>query len=251
MDHRLAFIPLRVAIVSFLISGCATPTRVGKGMSPQVLYSYGCSPGMKLSSVKGTVSIQVQSKEISGRFLAHAQVASPEHLKFEVVNFLGGTEALISVQKDHFEIFSAHADQIQNPTRDGFWAGVPLRWAAPLFLGRIPCPSSSEQLRMSVDSDGQLEILSPSADHKPYERFIFRFREVDGKPWPYQLTWENRVTDKGNREEWVLNTVEFKFDDPENHSSSPTQWEAQSALGRVKVRWRKRELFSAMQEKSF
>ena len=170
-----------------------------------------------------------RSQQISGQFPLSLSATAPNQMKLEVTNFFGGTEVLIDVQGEHYLVTRPDSGYFNQETGSGSWGGIPLKWATYLFFGKIPCPASSDQLRLSTPEAGELRVLVSE-----YERFIYRFRDRKGKPWPESLHWE-RVNQSSL-------FVDFKFDDPDDLTLSPKKWEAQSSSGSIKVRWKERQV---------
>ena len=215
-------IVLGVVLLSY---GCAHSSV--QETDPQALLEQACRPGLDIKSVKGSAWVKATSKDASGQFPADILVTAPDQLKMEVTNLIGATQALITLNGSHYKI------QIpgKNPKQyqgEGYWGGIPLRWATDLFLGKIPCPSSQDRktAKVSVDASGKLTAETVSGD-----RYIYSFRSWEGLPWAETLHWE-----KAGK----ANSVDFKFDAPEEHSRSPKIWEAVSTHGEVKLRWKDR-----------
>jgi len=221
-----------LALMSFVV-GCASAPRVGKGIPPEELFNSACQPGKNVQSAQGSVWLKANSDEVSGQFSANVLSTAPNHLKLEVTNFLGGTEALITVDQEHYQITKPDGKEKQDEGY-GSWGGIPLRWATDLFLGKVPCPAPSKDLHLSVDGQGDLVVIVPESAGVEPQRFVFSFRQNAGKPWPDVLHWERRVA--------PFISVDFKFDDPEDETLSPKKWEAKSSRGSVKARWRDREI---------
>src|SRR4051794_28238687 len=120
--------------------GCASAPRLAKKVPPEELLEQACSAGKRIQSVRGTVWLKTSSKEISGQFSANVTVAKADQLKLEVTNFLGGTEALISVSDEHYVVTGIRGNRDEKNEGYGTWGGIPLKWATELFLGRVPCP---------------------------------------------------------------------------------------------------------------
>jgi hypothetical protein len=201
--------------------------------SPDALLNYACRPGSDVQTVKGTVWMKAKSKDASGQFPASVEAKAPDHLKVEAINLLGAVQAVITVDGKSYSV--------QVPTKNGLkqreagqnsWSGIPLQWATDLFLGKIPCPNSAKQ-DIEIMGSGDLKISTGkgSSSEDP-ETFVYHFKAVDGHPWPETLHWE--------RSGPFANQVDFKFDNPDAKSQSPKNWEATSAQGEVKVRWRDR-----------
>ncbi len=226
--------------VFLFVTSCATAPRPVDNsssliLSPSELFMVACDAGKSISSVNGTVGMKVKSSEASGQFSANVDVLAPSQLKLEVTNFLGGTEALITVKDQHYEIQGIRGkSQEKKDEGYGSWGGIPLQWATDLFLGKIPCPSFSHELKFNLDKQGKLVVQVPGATGVDPQQFIYSFGNRSGKRWPESLHWE--------RQRAPLVSVDFKFDDPEDTTWSPKKWEAHSSQGAVKVRWRDRNV---------
>ncbi|MGK5082632.1 hypothetical protein WDW37_04940 [Bdellovibrionota bacterium FG-1] len=226
----------------FLIfEGCShAPIQEGAKPEPslRVLLTQACSPGKHVRSAKGSVWLKAHSKEASGQFPAVVDAPNAEHLKMEITNLVGGTEAVISVDGRHYKIEVPHHKE-KSEQGEASWGGIPLQWANSLFLGRIPCPDPSaiEDSGLSVGKDGELMIQTSATLDRQAEKFVFRFKKIEGISWPESLHWEK--LNLGNTRPV---SVDFKFEDPEAKTLSPKKWEAKGAQGEVKVRWRDRQI---------
>ncbi len=225
---------LILAILIVTLSGCAHP-RVGENVPPEKLYELACRPGKSVKSVRGSTWLRAKSSEASGQFPAEVVADSPNQLKLEVTNLVGGTEAVITVKGEKYQIKVPNKKE-RSESGYGSWGGIPLHWATELFLGRVPCPqvSGAEQLRLSRNEEGELVVEVPPSLKGAKETFVYRFRNWEGKAWPEALHWE--------REGTLSASVDFKFDDPEADTLSPRKWEARSQQGEVKVRWKDRDV---------
>jgi hypothetical protein len=221
-----------VLIVICVLSGCAHVPKIVSRDLP-ALFEQACEPGSRIQSVEGSVWLKANSKEASGQFPAAVRAIAPSQLILEVTNLLGGTEAVITVDEQHYRISMPNG---QRPDEEGYhsWGGIPLFWATELFLGRIPCPSgdAARDAVLSLQED-DLVVETHRSVGRDVERFVYSFRKWAGKPWPESLHWERTGT-------FPL-TVDFKFEDPDDATHSPKKWEARSIHGEVKVRWRDRE----------
>lgn len=229
---QLRGIPLFLLLV-FLGSSCSHVPPASE-VQPQVLLEQACEPGSKVASVKGFAWLQAKSKDASGQFPAMIDARAPDHLELEVNNLLGGTEAIIRVDGRRYKIeIPSRKDQSQVGVDS--WGGIPLQWATELFLGRIPCPSPKviSTASLTVAKNGELVVETQPNLGQESEKFTYTFKSWGGRHWPGSLRWERRGL--------LTQTVEFKFDDPEDETHSPKKWEAKSSQGEVKVRWRGRE----------
>jgi hypothetical protein len=223
----------KLALALILVSGCATAPTEREASDPKLLFTQACAPGTGAQLVKGSIWMKAISKDASGQFPATVTAKAPDTLLLEVTNLLGSTQAIITVEGRKYTV--TVPDKAGNRTRRegaGSWGGIPLNWASDLFLGRIPCPTETQiaGARLSVNEERQLIV---DIERGEREKFVYSFRQWAGKAWPERLHWEKHGK--------IASAVEFKFDDPEDRSASPRKWEAKSALGEVKVRWRDRE----------
>lgn len=226
-----AWLPL-ILIAS---GGCATlPAK--RGEDPAYLLERACSPGRDVTKVSGSVWLKAASKEASGQFPASVEAISPSTLRMEVTNLVGGTEATIVVDKEEFRIDLPGSDKNKARSQKGVgsWGGIPLRWAADLFLGKIPCPAEETRgsLKPKLIEGGGVAVEAPGTYGATGERFAFRFKTWAGDAWPESLVWE--------RQGKQATRIEFKFEDPEDGTQSPKRWEAKSPQGEVKNRWKER-----------
>jgi hypothetical protein len=234
MQRRWLYRGTYVIFFAGILAGCSSAPKLGagKGIAPAELFKAACEPGSTVESAEGSVWFKAKSTEVSGQFGANVKSTFPDQLRLEVTNILGGTEAVIRVDHEHYEITGSKAEK--KGEGRGSWGGVPLHWATDLFLGKMPCPSPSSDLKMEVDSEGLLTIQVPASTGIEAQKFIFSFRQHLNKPWPNSLHWE--------RNSVSAIAVDFKFDDPEDETLSPKKWEAHSAQGVVKIRWRDRDI---------
>lgn len=216
------------------IVGCAH-TPVKKGIDSMTLLSHACEPGRDVQGVEGSVWLKAKSREASGQFPAGVKAETPNSLKLEVTNLVGGTEAIITVDGQEYSI-DVPKEKARSEKGFASWGGIPLRWATELFLGRIPCPSPNETGKnsISVNAEGQLVVETEATLGKGAEVFTYTFRSWGGEPWPEALLWERRDN--------LPISVEFRFDAPDDATGSPLKWEAKSEKGEVKVRWRDRKI---------
>ena len=115
------------------------------------------------------------------------------------------------------------------------WGGVPLYWASDLFIGRFPCPDSKAAIQLHLESADSLVIESDS------QKFIYTFTEKNGYPWPVALHWSS-IGKKDSEKLGEGNDVDFIFDEPDLKTLSPLKWEARSTQGKVKARWKHRDI---------
>jgi hypothetical protein len=152
----------------------------------------------------------------------------------DINNPLGGTQAIVKVDRKKYEVQDlAEKDQ---PPLVGVedWNGVPLEWAGDLFLGRIPCPLDSVDLRLEFGKGNELIAIIKDLKNGWDQKFIYQFRQWNQHPWPFSLKWIQEGPKKSQ--------VDFFFDSPEKGTDSPEKWEAQSSRGELKVKWRSREI---------
>ncbi len=195
-----------------------------------------CQIGSQHTGVEGSVWMKAKSSEASGQFPADVQAEGLQRLRLVVTNLLGGTEAVITLNSDRYMIEVPNRPD-KTMRGDSSWGGIPLQWAAVLFLGRVPCPSDLSQVVLSSDSKGDLAVEVPERLGRLSEKFIYHLRVFEGKPWPEALRWE-RAGVGGAPNTWV----DFKFEDPDSGSGSPKKWEARSTVGEVRVKWKDRKI---------
>lgn len=239
LHARASLLGIVVCAISVL-SGCAHQSVKSDG-SPEALGALldaACAPARDSSEVTGSIWLKASSPEASGQFPANVKATAPSSLVLEVTNLVGGTEAIIKVDGLKYSIQSTKKN-VREQKGYGTWGGIPLVWATELFLGRIPCPRAADRA-LAAAPNGALEVRTKRDLSHPAERFVYTFRSWGSKPWPETLHWE-RLSSKGS----VDVSVDFKFDDPEDGTSSPRKWEAKSSLGEVKVRWKDRQFTAA------
>lgn len=239
------------SVLSLVLLGvhCATaPSQKESHFSAASLRQFVCTIGKQTRAVQGQIWLKVASQEVNGQFLADVVAHHPDRLKIEVNNLLGGTEALISMANKHLKILRNHES---HEAEDYFWGGIPVRWVPDLFLGRIPCPEESREFlssgfgngldstrwKLTQNLEGDLRVETAVHGKGPLEIFLYRFKNVHGRPWPKFLRWEKKLSSASEPSEWV----EFSFDDPETDSTSPKKWDIQSSQGRLRLQWRSRE----------
>jgi hypothetical protein len=224
------------SVLSALVAGCGHGP-VKPEADPRALLGQACSPGARVKAVKGSVWLKAKSKEASGQFPAVVEAPSPDKLKMEVTNLVGGTEAILTVEGRHYKIEVPHHKD-RNEQGETSWGGIPLQWANALFLGRIPCPDSSitKDAVFHVSGQSELVVETPETLARLPERYVYHFRPLGTGIWPDSLHWER----KGIAGSAPI-VVDFKFEEPEDKTQSPQKWEAKGSQGEVKVRWRDRQ----------
>jgi hypothetical protein len=220
-----------------ILSSCShAPSQKGalrSQIEPKALLAEACSPGHDLREARGVAWMKAKSPDASGQFPASIQAKAPSSLKLEVQQPLGGTAAILTIEGRDLQIEIPGKPERGRRERDS-WAGIPLRWATDLFLGKIPCPDAKSlaQASLVIDSDDELIVSVPSDSTGKLARFVYRFDEKKtGHFWPKFLHWESGSAG-----------VDFEFDDPESETQSPLKWQAKSKQGEVKIRWRDREI---------
>ncbi len=219
------------------VSSCShAPTEKGRlraQIEPRALLAEACRPGQSIQQASGVAWMKAKSPDASGQFPASIQAKAPSSLKLEVQQPFGGTAAVLMIEDRDLRI-DVPGKPERSRREQGAWAGIPLRWATDLFLGRIPCPdaTSLQQASLAIDSEDELIVsLVADATGKP-ARFLYRFdRQKDGRYLAKFLRWESGGA-----------AVDFEFGDPESETLSPLKWQAKSKQGEVKIRWRDREI---------
>lgn len=216
-------------------AGCAHGPST-TNINPQTLLEQACRPGQGLQAVNGSAWVKAKSKEASGQFPAEVSVKAPDQLKMEVTNLIGATQALITVNGSNYKILvpSKNGQSQKQYEGNGYWGGIPLKWATDLFMGKIPCPASDARsgAKLSVNEDGSL--VAEVGNTTNAEKYTYKFRNWEGTPWAESLHYEKIADSKL--------VVDFKFDQPEDKTRSPKTWEAISSRGEVKLRWKDRTL---------
>ncbi|OFZ18321.1 MAG: hypothetical protein A2X94_12250 [Bdellovibrionales bacterium GWB1_55_8] len=236
---------LIIFIIGFLgvAAGCArAPVLTEKeGADPRGLLTQVCgasAPGSQINKVKGSAWLKASSKEASGRFPAQVLAEMPDKLVLEVMNLIGGTEALIKVEGRRYKIEIPAQKNRKQQKQEGYhsWGGIPLQFATELFLGRIPCPpvAAFADAQVSTSQADELLVETKPSLEREAEIFRYSFRAWEGRPWVKALHWEKKGT--------APSVIDFQFDSPEEGTASPQRWEAKSAVGEVSVRWRERKV---------
>jgi hypothetical protein len=218
-------------------SGCATAPRLKWAGEPRALLAIACEPGALTREAAGTALLKVQSSDASGQFPATVSVRAPDSLVLEITNLVGAPQALIRINGNRYSIVLGDegGGKIRERTQSGSdsWGGIPLHWATDLFLGRIPCPTKTQQAEARIQVSGdELTVETRPTLEREAERYLYRFRSWSGKPWPEALHWDGPGR----------HAVDFRFEDPEDGTRSPRKWEARSAQGEVRARWRERKI---------
>lgn len=229
----LSFALLVAALGPSCASKPVAPDEVTRGRDPKYLLDQACSAGRMVTSARGSVFMKAKSPDAEGQFPADVSAQAPSKLRLEVQNPIGGTEAIISVEEERYEL-QVPKKKEAGEKGTGSWAGIPLKWATDLFLGRVPCPRSEEIQSSTLNDKGGLEIQTAASVRGGAEKFVFTFKKESGEPWPETLHWERFGA--------FAVSVDFRFSDPETKTRSPQKWEAKSARGEVKVRWRDRRI---------
>ncbi len=217
--------------VLFLITAACSHIPITKDRDPELLLNEVCKQGADVQEVRGSVWLKAKSLEASGQFPATVVAKAPDQLQLEVTNLLGGTEATIKISGNQFSIDIPHKKS--RPAQEtGSWGGIPLRWALDLFLGRIPCPKTSQIKPKLLTHSEKDELSVETLD----EKFIYHFKNWGNSPWVDSLRWEKSGS--------VPMKVEFHFESPLDAQggtdSSAGKWEAKSTRGEVRVRWKDR-----------
>lgn len=190
-----------------------------------------CSIASGVREAQGVVSMRVKSKEASGQFSATVHAWAPDRLSLEILQPFGGTMAIVKVENDIYTI-DVPGKPEQNVKGYQMWAGIPLRWAAGLFLGRVPClpQEGREAASVSINDDDDLIVESRGESRGPApETFVYRFREENGAYRPASLHWE--AEPRGI----PPTKVDFMFSDED-------RWEARSDRGQVRALWREKNV---------
>jgi hypothetical protein len=214
---------------------CAHAPSTKTPEDPKVSLLTACEIGAKTQEVKGSAWLKAKSKDASGQFPAAVLVNSANSsLKMEVTNLVGATEAVITVNGRHY-VIDVPGKKSRKQEGHGSWAGIPLRWATELFLGRFPCLSTValKDAVISADDKGSISVETKANLESGKEKFVYKMKEWAGKSWIEELHWEALGT--------FAAKVDFKFSDPEDSDGSPRKWEAKSDQGEIKVRWKDRE----------
>ena len=204
---------------------------------PAALLDQVCRPGAGVKAARGSVWLKAKSKDASGQFPALVEAPSADRLKLEVTNLVGGTEAIISVEGQHYRIDIPNHKERQEQGNSS-WGGIPLQWANALFLGRIPCPELPLAAAGSVnrDAQGALVVETSKTLDRMAEKYVYHLTLVGGTSWADSLHWERKGMDAAD-----TSVVDFKFSDPDDKTRSPQKWEAKGGQGEVKVRWKDRQ----------
>lgn len=214
-------------VVLLLSVGCGS-ARKGASLPPETVLAEMCQPGAGAQHVRGDVWMWVSSeRDGNARFPANVDVRRAGELKLEITNLFGGPEATVRVTDQSIDVRKqgdAASSQLKSP--EGYWNGIPVRWAKRLFLGQVPCPvgGARERPARHLDED-RLEVNVDG------ERYEYVWKVIEEKFTADTLTWQGRDGAGAT----------FSFRDFEDGSRVARQWEAKSASGSVKIRWKDRE----------
>jgi hypothetical protein len=208
--------------------GCATPSpSFRQTYSSRELFQYVCESGKKLQAVKGGLRIKLNSEEISGQFNAFVRIDSPEQLRLEITNLLGGTEAWVEITSSQLVVTrTGGTRESRQISSNGQWGGIPLQRVIQLFLGQIPCPEARDIVSLDQKGNTQLFVKTQT------QEYHYQIRNFEDQPWAESLDW--KVIDPKPA------LIHFEFDDPEKETLSPKKWEAKSNQDRILVRWKNR-----------
>lgn len=183
-----------------------------------------CELGAENHRVSGSLWMKTLTDGKGGQFPATVVARAPDQVDLEITNAFGGTEARIHVQGNRYEI---HVSEDGSEARGkDHWKGIPLRFAADLFLGRIPCPEPKLRFGAKVVRNQEGQILNVLAG---VDRFVYEGDFSDSQsPEVKKLRWEK-----------AGKNVDFVF-------SSPNKWEIRSPQGEVKVKWTERDIETKM-----
>lgn len=214
-------------VVLLLSVGCGS-ARKGASLPPETVLAEICQPGSGAQHVRGDAWMWVSSeREGNARFPANVEVRRAGELRIDITNLLGGPEATVRVTDESIDVRrqgAASSSQLKSP--EGHWNGIPVRWAKRLFLGQVPCAvgGAAERPARHLGED-RLEVNVGG------ERYEYAYRSFEGKFTAESLVWSGRDGA----------SVQFSFRDFADGSRVAHQWEAKSASGSVKIRWKDRE----------
>lgn len=223
---------LVVAFTCLAVAACSTAPSKTERDDPAALVKGVCAMEGAPREVRGSVWMKAKSKEASGQFPATVQArampSSPLELRLEVTQLLGARAALIEIRGNEFKVETPKNGTVNRKASS--WGGIPLDWASQLFLDRFPCPEAAdvERLRWRWLSEDELEGRTEGGD----SLWRFKFRRWNLKPWVESVFWQKSAG----------KTLEVRRDDPEPSEGWARRWEASSASGQVKVRWKDRKI---------
>ncbi len=198
-----------------------------------------CRIGAKNQNVGGTAWLKAESPEVSGQFQGiiatkRGMNGATHELTLEVLNPLGGTEVKVEIRDNQYLISQVRKKKGQEGFKEQGnenWSGIPLRWAAQIFLGEIPCPKSKKYVvRQGESLSDEAEKVIIVQDENG-DLFQFSVEKLKTGYFPKVLKLTSEKTE-----------VEFHFDDPTEKTLEPQKWEAISKKGRVKLKWKERKV---------
>jgi len=228
MENSTRFFSI-LSISAFLIlSACSSAPKDMRG-DAKTLQKEICAQRSDLTEVTGTMWLKVQSREANGQFPAVVS-ATPQNLKLEVTNLVGGREALVEVVGAKYTI----EHQGNRTTGKSSWGGIPLQWSIPLFMGKVPCfnvtPTSGARVAWNDKDELVVQRTIPNLAND-LETMVYRFQDWGGKQWVNYLRWEIKSTKK-------TQVVEFEFFEPDMKTGWAKRITAKSERGEVQVRWK-------------
>lgn len=121
-----------------------------------------------------------------------------------------------------------------------YWVGIPLKWSVDLLRGRPPCPTPSDAWTRSTRwVDAEMGILEFSESAKSGRPTVFRYRltRIDGR-----IVASSVDVETGGA------STHFEFSDYQSQDGTYRKFEAVSALGKVRLKWKHREFSPAHSE---
>jgi hypothetical protein len=221
-----------------ILFGCATGSSQRDAAVLQKNFQEICSTPLAWKEVRGSLWMKIDSTKESAQFPAQFRAVAPGTVQMEVTNLVGGAMASLSIEGGTYRLRYNDATLAPQVGR-GSWEGIPLQWAADLFLGKMPCPVLSGpdralKVELSESRDESHDLIARAVYQQgaknSVEIFRYRTKQWGGKPWVEKLDWglERRPVQ-----------VSFEFEDP-SEKGPPNKWTAQSPQGLVKLRFSNR-----------
>tara|TARA_Y100000590_G_scaffold281930_2_gene317122 strand:- start:1196 stop:1786 length:591 start_codon:yes stop_codon:yes gene_type:complete len=185
-----------------------------------------CEQKPKNIQIEGSLWMKVDSPDAKGQFPAEIRVIRKNDILLEVTNLLGGTEAVVRLKNSVLEI--TRGTRVKKlRSKDGVWAGIPVKWAALLMRGEVPCVVGLSEVPGRTDQ----RVFS-----NQNETYIYEFRKWNGKPWVEKVIW---IPHQSPKDQMVIIREQ-----PEDKTGDPKIISIESRRGNVKLRWKKRKVLS-------
>lgn len=226
---------MRVVFLLVFLTSCAqAPFKTDRTVLER--WDEVCAIGRGIDTVSGNAWMRVQSPELKGQFPASIVARRDGDLDLEATNLVGGVEARVRIRDRILQVQEKNDAEFRVRAMDS-WAGLPIRWASELFVGRIPCPLPTESGNRAEGDSARPEVFRVTDAEGG--RFEYTMTKEDGVLWVKKLVWVHRSGQPA---------LEVEFSSMEAETHSPLRWTLVSkrvdgsTSAELKVRWRERKL---------